>query len=151
MSPAMFKGAIKATDLSQNGFTSANGVKLPMEATTWDTAVQAAGFTPTKQSEQREAQQAVGSIQHALDMRKQELSGRFAAAVENHDVEARQQVVAEARDFMQQNPGQKVDFAGAIKKRATEAAIARATGTGVKGSAKQVPMIQQQARFAVQQ
>lgn len=151
MSPAAFKGAIKAVDLSDNGFTSANGVKLPMEATTWDTAVQAAGFTPTKQSTQREAQQAVSSITNALNMRKQDLGAQFAAAVENHDVEARQKVMEEAKAFMLANPGQKVDFAGALKRHAQEAEIARATGTGVKGSVKQLPLITQQARFAVQQ
>lgn len=150
MSPAMLKGYIKAADIANNGFTDTKGVPLPMEATTWDTVVQAAGFTPAKLATQREAQFGVNAIQNALRMRQQELSHRFVSAVEAGDVEARLQVVADAREFMRANPGMRVDFAGAMRKRAQEAAIAKASGTGVKGKASQMPLITQQTRFAQQ-
>ena len=146
MSPAMTKGAIKAVDLANNGFTDSKGVKLPMEATTWDTVVQAAGFTPTKQSTQREAQAGVNAIQEGLKQRAQALEGQFVSAVEARDLDARQRVMQEAKAFMQANPGHKVDFAGALRKRAQAAAIAGVTG-GVKGRPMQIPEIEQQTRF----
>jgi hypothetical protein len=146
MSPAMTKGMIKAADIANNGFTDSKGIPLPMEATTWDTMVQGAGFTPTKLSMQREAQQGVNSIESALKMRQGELANQFVDAVQSHDLEARQRVMEEAKAFMHANPGMKVDFAGAMRKRAQETAIAKVTG-GVKGRVSQLPMIEQQSRF----
>ena len=150
MSPAMTKGIIKSVDLANNGFTDSKGNKLPIEATSWDTMVQAAGFTPAKQATQREAQQGVNARQIALKARETALSNQFVAAVEAHDPEARMKVMDEARAFMQANPGMKIDFAGAMRRKAQGAAIAAATGAGVHGRPKQLPQIQQQTRFAQQ-
>jgi len=150
MSPAMTKGLIKSADLANNGFTDSKGIKLPMEATSWDTMVQAAGFTPTKQTMQREAQQGVNAKQIAIKAREHTLSNQFVAAVEAHDPEARQKVMDEARAFMLANPGIKVDFAGAMRRRAQETAVAQTTGSGVKGTPKQIAAIREQTRFAQQ-
>jgi hypothetical protein len=150
MSPAATKGIIKAVDMTNNGFTDARGNKLPMEATTWDTAVQAAGFTPTKKATQQEAQRAVTSMQSALKMRESELTKRFVAAVDAKDVEARLQVMDEAREFMRANPGIRVDFAGALRRKAREAALAASTGSGVRATPRQLATIREQTRFAEQ-
>ncbi|MHB0965269.1 MAG: PLxRFG domain-containing protein [Bellilinea sp.] len=147
MSPAMTKGLIKSVDLAENGFTSAKGVQLPMEATTWDTMVQAAGFTPAKLATQREAQSGVSAIQTALKMRQTELAKQFIDAVNAHDPIARMRVMDEAREFMRENPGLHVDFAGAMRKRAQDEAIAKVTG-GVQAKSSQIPMVIQQSRFA---
>lgn len=148
MSPAMTKGFIKAADLADNGFTDSKGNKLPMEATTWDTVVQAVGFTPTKLATQREAQQGVSAIGTALKTRQHVLANQFVAAVEAGDVAGRLKVMDEARAFMQENPGMRVDFAGAMKRRAQEAAVARATGTGVEVPIRQLAAAREQSRFA---
>lgn len=147
MSPAATKGLIKATDIANNGFTDSKGIPLPMEATTWDTMVQGAGFTPAKLAIQREAQQGVSAIQSALKMRQNELANRFVAAVQSGDTEVRMQVVEDARAFMAANPGMRVDFAGAMRRRAQETAMAKITG-GVKAKVSQLPMVTQQSRFA---
>lgn len=148
MSPAMTKGFIKASDLADNGFTDSKGNKLPMEATTWDTVVQAAGFTPAKLATQREAQQAVSAISTALKTRQHVLANQFVMAVEAGDVAGRLKVMDEARTFAQENPGMRVDFAGAMKRRAQEAAVARATGTGVIVPIRQLATTRGQTRFA---
>ena len=150
MSPAATKGLIKAVDIANNGFTDAKGIKLPMEATSWDTAVQALGFTPTKKATQQEAQQAVNAMQSARKMREHDLTSRFVASVEARDPVARMQVMDEAREFMRANPGVRLDFPGALRRRAQEAAIARATGSGVKGAQKQITAVREQTQFAQQ-
>ena len=72
---------------------------------------------------------------------RDQLSGIPVPAIEGF-----QRVMEEAKAFMVANPGMKVDFAGAMRKRAQETEIAKVTG-GVKAKKSQIPMVEQQSRF----
>jgi hypothetical protein len=146
MFPAALKGVTKAIDVANNGFTDSKGNKLPMEATTWDAVVQAGGFTPTKVMTQREAQQGVSQITNALKMRAGVIEGQFADAVESHDMEARQKAIDAVTAFNKANPSMPIKLGTIMQRRAKTEAIAKITG--VEGRARQIPLMQQQTRFA---
>lgn len=150
MSPALVRGAIKAGNMSETGFTTMAGNQIPLVVTWQDIAIQAAGFTPTKLATQREAQQGVNAIQGALRARVSILEQQFADAVESRDLEARLKIQEEIADFRRANPTIAMNLGAVIQKRARERAIALASGAAVKGRATQLPFIQEQTRFVQQ-
>jgi hypothetical protein len=88
--------------------------------------------------------------QRALSLRSSNLTKRYVRAVEAQDSEAQRKVMEEAQAFMLANPGRVVDFGAALRKRAQDAAIAKATGSGVIGTTRQIQAIQDQTQFAHQ-
>jgi GGDEF domain-containing protein len=149
MFPSALRGVTKAVDVANNGFTDSKGNQLPLEATTWDAIIQAAGFTPTKLTTQREAQQGVKAIENALRLRASVLESKFVEAVEAHDMPARQQALEELTAFRQANPSIQINLGQALQQRARARAIAGMTG--VEARARQLPFAAQQTRFTGQQ
>jgi hypothetical protein len=134
--PTALKGPLKAYSIVGDGFTDASGNKLPMEATSWDSFVQATGFTPAKKAIQGEAQAAVSAKRNALRNRASELAIKFAKASENTDREDRasaiKDITAEIREFRGKNSTVAVDIGGAIRRRARDRAIRAASPEGVR-------------------
>jgi hypothetical protein len=134
--PTALKGPLKAYGIAEQGFTTASGNQLPMEATAWDSFVQATGFTPTKKTIQGEAQAAVSAKRTALKNRASDLAVKFARASEKSDkqerAEAIKAVLAEIREFRTKNPTIRVDVGGAVRRRAKERAILAASPEGVR-------------------
>lgn len=134
--PTALKGPLKAYAIADDGFTDASGNALPLEATGWDSFVQASGFVPTKKSIQGEAQAAVSAKRNALRDRASALAVQFAKANESTDpgtrAEGIKRVLEDIREFRGKNPTIGVDVGGAIRRRARDRAIREASPDGVR-------------------
>lgn len=147
--PTFLKAPIKAADLAENGAKDAKGETLPLDINTWDVAAQALNFTPSKISEQREGQRSVSTTTQLIKQRSSDLQNKLVDALEAQDPEAISQATTEIKDFNSANPDFAIrDVKGIIRARQSMLNIAQQSGVGVEGRARQLPRIQEQARFA---
>jgi hypothetical protein len=147
--PTFLKAPVKGFALAKNGATDAQGNKLPIEIDGWDVAAQSLNFTPTKLAEQREAQRSVNTTTALIRQRSSDLQNKFAKAAERQDGDELAAIVEQITEFNKANPDFAIrNLASLMHRRATERAVAAASGSAVEGRARQLPRIQQQTRFA---
>ena len=145
--PSALKGPVKAVDLASNDYHDAHGNRLPINATPWDIAVQAANFTPTQKAEQGEAQRSVNTTATLLKQRAADLREHFANAMEKQDSAGMADNIQQITAFNTANPDYAIrNLGGILKQRAIERAVG--VETNVEGKVRQLPRLQAAARFA---
>lgn len=139
MMPLALKGPLKAVKMEDVGFTTSTGNKLPLEVTTWDSLVQAAGFTPSKKAEQSEVNFAFRQRDMLLKQRKARLSNEFYRAQEaGQDTTA---LVQEIMEFGNQNPQYRIDLAAGLAARAKARATAAMTDSDIATLPRYLPTL----------
>jgi hypothetical protein len=147
MLPSGLKGVAKAAELGEHGLTDLQGNKLPVEITSWDMFNQLLNSTPAKVAEQKEAQRGANTTAMLLKQRSMSLKENFAVAAERGDAESMRTITEEIGAFNKQNPDFAVrDLTGILRQRAIDRAVAEQTN--VTGKVKQLPRLQDEARFA---
>jgi hypothetical protein len=156
MLPSGLKPAYKASELAgligPGGYTDSRG--LPMaapfdKAGSWDVALQALGFRTSEKALHDEAQADLSATRDQLEARRAVLGQGLLRAQAMHDPDARQAALSQVRAYNIANPLEAMRNINALyQRRAEELAVARASGTGIGGTPRELPMIRRIAGYA---
>ena len=139
MLPLALRGPVKAVQISQQGFTSSTGNKLPLEVTPWALVVQSAGFTPSVKAEQSEVNFRFRQMEGLMKQRKSVLSNQFYRAAEKgEDTTAALKRIIE---FNAAHPQFRVDVGAGLAARAKERAVADITGSDIATLPRYLPLL----------
>lgn len=148
MLPSGIKGAYKAYEASQYGYTDSKGNPIGLPVTGWDLAVQSAGLRPADRAEASEAAEFFNINQDRINARRSLILDNFYKGVTRRDPALVQSASQMLKEFNRANPLQPItDINGAIQQRIVAQAVGAATGTGIQTTARRVPVIQQDIQF----
>jgi hypothetical protein len=148
MLPSGIKGAYKAYEASQYGYTDSKGNPIGLPVTGWDLAVQSAGLRPADRAEASEAAEFFNINQDRINARRSLILDNFYKGVTRRDPALVQSASQMLKEFNHANPLQPItDINGAIQQRIVAQAVGAATGTGIQTTARRVPVIQQDIQF----
>jgi len=141
MAPLALRGPLKTGKMLDKGYTTANGIPLPMEVTPWAAVVQTLGFTPSVKAEQSDVNFAFRQRDGLLKQRKTVLSNQLYRVFDEggDPTEALQAALA----FSQQNPQYAIDVASGMKARAASRATANVAEAAIATSPRYLPLLQQ--------
>jgi hypothetical protein len=148
MLPSGIKGAYKAYEASQYGYTDSKGNPIGLPATGWDLAVQSAGLRPSDRAEASEAAEFFNINQERINARRSLILDNFYKGITRRDPDQVQSAAQMLREFNRANPLQPItDISGAIQQRIMARQVGAATGTGIQTTARKVPLINQDIQF----
>lgn len=148
MLPSGIKGAYKAYEASQYGYTDSKGNPIGLPATGWDLAIQSAGLRPSDRAEASEAAEFFNINQDRINARRSLILDNFYKGVTRKDPELVQSATQMLKDFNAKNPLQPIrDISGAIQQRMIAQKVGGLTGTGIETSARRIPVINQGIQF----
>jgi hypothetical protein len=142
MLPAALRGPAKAAYISQYGYTSASGVRLPLEVGPGAIAAQALGFNTAAKAEQAEASFDLKTRDMLLKRRAQAIRTNAYNALENGDYERLQGLFESLVHFNVTNPQYAINLQGGLRTRAEQRAVAEASGTGILTSKRLYPQLE---------
>lgn len=148
MLPSGLKGAWKAYQISNYGYTDSKGNPIPVEATPWDIAIQSTGLRPASRALASEASNYFNVSQSRLDARRQLIMDNYFKGVDRKDQALLASATEQIQAFNKANPTQPItNLAGMIRQKYQQRALGAASGTGVPVSARRMPALQEQIRF----
>jgi hypothetical protein len=141
MLPAALRGPAKAAYIAQYGYTSASGVRLPLEVGPGAIAAQALGFNTAAKATQAEASFDLKSRDMVLKRRAQAIRTNAYNALENGDYERLQGLFTQLVHFNVTNPQYAISLQGGLRTRAEQRAVAESSGTGILTSKRLYPQL----------
>lgn len=124
-----------------------NPMNIPVDAR--DIALQAVGFQSAKRAEVGEAQRDFSANTSQQQARRQVLLDRVFKGVTQNDPQATANAMQDIAAFNAANPLQAItNVTDGITQKLTAQALAKASGTGVNVSKKQLPILMQDEAFA---
>jgi len=139
MLPIALKGPVKTLKMEEEGYTTSQGNRLPIEVTPWASVAQSFGFTPSVKAEQAEANFAFQQRAGLLKQRKALLANKFYRARENQ--EDTTALMREVMLFNEQNPAFRIDLAAGLALRAKERAVAGVTEADIATLPRYLPQL----------
>lgn len=138
--PLALKGPIKAFEMSEKGYTDKAGNVLPMEAGAWDMMLQTLGLNPGEKADYQQAKFAQSVRTGTLGREATQIRQKLASAIEKGDSEAAKKWSERAQEFDTTNPAHAIlpRMAATLQRRAREGAQAKATGTTLGVSLKDI-------------
>lgn len=148
MLPSGLKGAWKAYQINNYGYTDAKGNPIPVEATPWDVAIQATGLRPASRALASEASNYFNVNQSRLDARRALILDNFFKGIDRKDQALTNTALEQVRAFNQANPTQPIsDLNSVVRQRYQQRALGAAAGAGVPVSRRNFPSLEQDVRF----
>lgn len=148
MLPSGLKGAWKAYQVANYGYTDSKGNPIPVEATPWDVAIQATGLRPASRAMASEASNYFSVSQSRLAARRTLIIDNFFKGIDRKDQALTDTALEQIRAFNRANPTQPItDLTSVIRQRYQQRALGAASGTGVPVSRRNFPALSEDIRF----
>ena len=107
MAPAAIKNGMKAirySEWGEGGINTVDGKPIASDISGGHIFAQAMGFTPSEYSAQMSSNARAMGLQKSIEKRRRSLFDRFARATFENDNDARQEVLADIREYNQRYP-----------------------------------------------
>jgi hypothetical protein len=139
--PLALRGPAKAVKMSQRGFTTSTGIRLPMEVTPGALAAQSMGFTPSVKAEQAEVNFRMRTRDMLLKREQARIRSQVVKEFEQ-DGAISTDTLIRLQDWNMKNPQQAIDPKTTLLSRAKMRAVAEYSGTGIATLPKYLPMLE---------
>lgn len=140
MMPVAFKSGVEAYRMTTDGYVDTKGNKLPMTPGASAVMWQLLGFSPAEKAEYGEARADQAARRGEIGRQAGLLRQGIKTAVLGGDADRARELVSEAIQFDQDNPGFAVlpSIASSIQREAKNQAMSRATGAPIGVSMKDI-------------
>lgn len=154
MLPSGLKPYYKASELAgvlgPGGYTDSKGNPEPgMQAGSWDTALQAAGFRTSNKATRDEAAYSMSLNQQLLQHRRGVIDDQMFKAIQSGDTQAQQDAMGAMMQFSAKNPTQPMmGVQAAMKARMESYAVGAQSGLGMNLTKRELPAAQNKVGYA---